>query len=225
MARCTQATAQAFTPRGFVIPLPCGKWNCPGCAHTLATEWAIRARLGVGEGKAHFWTLTMPGKVRTTQYAYEILPDCWDKFRRVMQVLRDDWSYIAFVEGQPNRFDMPHFHMLSLEKCPFRLKDLAVACGFGQQADDELVRDKQAARYVSKYLTKQSPTTPKGFHRVRCSQDWPKLPPLNRQPLIVKSKGELWFDYFMRVSDTCSLSISEVIDRWNDATGMTFDEF
>lgn len=223
MARCTNATTSCFTHRGFVIPLPCGRWTCPGCARTLATEWAIRVRLGIVEQHAYFWTLTMPGKVRTAEYGFEILPDMFNKFRKVIQILRHDWSYVAFVEGQPERHDMPHFHLISLEKCPFRLKDLAVACGFGQQAKDEIVTDKKAARYLAKYVTKQSPVTPKGFHRVRCSEDWPELPPLLRPPLIIKKRGEFWLDYFMRVAEDTGLGITQVIDRWSDGTGMGFD--
>lgn len=175
------------------------------------------------EQHAYFWTMTMPGKVRTAEYGFEILPDMWGKFREIMRILRKDWSYVAFVEGQPHRYDMPHFHMISLEKCPFRLKDLAVACGFGHQATDEVVTDKKAAHYIAKYVTKQSPVTPKGFHRVRCSEDWPELPPLMRPPLIIKKRGEFWLDYFTRVSDETNLSIGQVIDRWQDATGQVFD--
>lgn len=221
---CSNSTAYAFTHRGVVIPLPCGKWSCPECARTLAKEWAIRVKIGIGEEVAFFWTLTMSGKVRTPQYAFEILPSLWDGFRKKVQRAHDNWQYVAFVEGQPKRSNMPHFHVISLEKAPLRLKDLAVSCGFGHQAYDEKVKDKRAAHYVAKYLTKQSPVTPKRFHRVRCSEDWPKLPDIDTPPLLIKKRGEFWLDFFMRVSDMTNLSISEVIDRWCDSSGMSFDE-
>lgn len=220
---CSHSSANAFTHRGVVIPLPCGKWSCPECARTLAKEWAIRVKLGIGEDVAYFWTLTMSGKVRTPAYAFEILPSLWDVFRKRMQRTRGKWSYVAFIEGQPKRSNMPHFHIISMEKAPMRLKDLAVLCGFGYQAWDEKVKDKRAAHYTAKYLTKQSPVTPEGFKRVRHSQDWPKLPDIDILPLLIKKRGEFWLDYFMRVSDTCNLSITEVIDRWCDSTGMSFD--
>src|ERR1044071_6665947 len=58
-----------------------------------------------------------------------------------------------------------------------RLQKATVSAGLGEQYDYSVVRDEAAvARYVGKYLFKQSLLTvwPKGWKRVRYSQNWPK---------------------------------------------------
>lgn len=55
--------------------------------------------------------------------------------------------------------------------------DACISSGLGQQYDLTLVRKPEAvSRYVGKYFFKQSLLTswPKGWHRVRYSQNWPK---------------------------------------------------
>jgi len=115
---------------------------------------------------------------------------------------------------------MPHLHLLCFHEPPKRLKDIAVHCGFGYQAYVEVVRDKRAARYTSKYLTKQSPVTPVKFRRIRTSRDWPPLPPYDKEPYIVKSRNEHWLHFFLRAESVSGVDLQLLIDRWCDATGM-----
>ena len=218
---CSHSTAWCFTAQGRVIPLPCGRWGCPECARTLAFQWAKRARIGVEDRLAYMWTLTQPSRVKSLAYSFEILPGQWDNLRKYCQRAWKTWSYLAVVEGQPHRYDMPHFHLLCFYLPEARLKDIAVHCGFGYEAKVEPVRDKKAGRYVAKYLTKQSPAVPRNFRRVRTSRDWPPLPPFERQAYIVKSRGEHWLDFFMRAETVSGVDLQQLIDRWADSTGMS----
>lgn len=217
---CSRSTAWCFTDQGRVIPLPCGRWACPECSRTLAFQWAKRAKIGVDDRIAYFWTLTQPASVKLPKFAFRILPAQWDNLRKYCQRAFGKWSYFAVVEGQPHRGDMPHFHLLCFEEPPKRLKDIAVHCGFGYQAYVEPVVDKKAARYVSKYLTKQSPVTPAKFRRVRTSRDWPPLPPYEKSPYIVKSRLEHWLEFFIRAEQATGVDLQLLLDRWCDATGM-----
>jgi hypothetical protein len=169
---------------------------------------------------AYMWTFTQPGKVRSLSFAYKILPSQWNNIRQKCQRAWGKWSYLAVVEGQPKRGEMPHFHVLTYREMPARPHDFAVSCGFGFEADQEAIRDKKAGRYVAKYLTKQSAVVPKGFRRARTSRDWPKLPEYGKEPYIVKSRLEHWDRFFARVETTTGVDIQLLIDRWNDATGM-----
>ena len=105
--RCSQSSATCFTSKGVCVPLPCGRWQCPECAKSLALQWAMRVRLGTDNRLSWFWTLTMSGKIQTPERAYELLPKLWDSLRKKMQRSSDEWTYVAFVEGQPKRRHMP----------------------------------------------------------------------------------------------------------------------
>lgn len=150
--------------------------------------------------------------------AYEDIPRMYSSLRKFMQRQFEGWTYLAFVEGQPKRAGMPHFHIISLAKAPYRLKDLAVRFGFGYQAKEVLIDSPKAATYVSKYASKGDKNIPKGFRRVRCSQDWAKLPPRSRAPYIVQAREETIDAYFVRVSESTHLFLDEVVEKW-----MSFD--
>lgn len=71
-----------------------------------------------------------------------------------------------------------------------------VDCGLGRQYDLSRVESVEAgSRYVSKYLFKEtifSDRWPKGWRRVRYSQNWPKLPDVKGEAMILLSK----FDWY-----------------------------
>src|SRR3972149_12227757 len=117
---CSNSTVHCFTHEGKCIPLPCGQWSCPECRRILAFQWSLRARLGVGETIAYMWTFTQPSKVHSLRFAYEILPSQWKNVRQKCQRAWGTWLYLAVVEGQPHRYEMPHFHVLSFNEMPQR---------------------------------------------------------------------------------------------------------
>lgn len=109
---------------------------------------------------------------------------------------------------------MPHFHIISTVKAPKRLKDIAVWSGFGYQAKEKLVTSGEAAWYVAKYASKQSEETPRGFRRVRASQNWTKLPVKDGSSLIVRAKGEVLADYLWRVSELTNVPYNDILVAW-----------
>lgn len=214
----------AFKPDGTVVIVFCGKWSCKRCSKVNANLWAWRVRLYIGEkgSEAYFWTFTLGSKYRTRKSGYEALPKLWDTLRKELQRKFGKWEYCAFVEGQPRRGNMPHFHVISLVKSPVRIKDLAVHVGFGHQAKEEYVSDKKAGFYVAKYASKSDAQMPTGFRRVRTSRGWPKLPPYHGQRFIVKSKIESLADYLLRVSEISGVDPEILNYRWTNS--FTFDD-
>lgn len=213
--RCPQF--YAFNSDAHLIAVRCGSWYCPKCMKTNALHWSWRVRLHVGAaGKpAYFWTLTMRRKYKTAAQAYAALPGLWDRFRKYIKRLHPGkWEYVAFVEGQPQRVDMPHFHIISLIKSPKRLKDIAVWSGFGYQAYEKRVTSDKAAWYVAKYASKQSPTCPRGFRRVRASTGWTKLPEKDGATLIVQAKSESLQSYLERVATETNVPLDDVLQTW-----------
>jgi len=113
-----------MTKEGAAKPVFCGQWTCKRCAKLLARKWAKRVKMHIELEKAEiqhgeiklfmFITLTLPGKVRTPERGFELLPKLWDRLRTIMKrKLGKGWQYVAFVEGQPERSHMPHFHIIS----------------------------------------------------------------------------------------------------------------
>lgn len=208
----------AFDNEGNLHGIQCGQWSCPTCAKHLARMWAWRCRIHVEahDNQAWFWTLTLRGKCKTAEQGYAILPSLWDNLRKRVQRRVKTWSYCAFVEGQPKRGHMPHFHVISMVQSPKRLKDLAMECGFGYQAVEKTITSAKAANYCAKYASKTNPATPKGFRRVRASRDWAKLPDYEGDPLLVKAGDELLSDYLLRVHWVSGVVIDDLLFVWRN---------
>jgi hypothetical protein len=191
---------------------------CPRCSKVKARLWAWRVRITVNDSDQawYFWTLTMRRKYRTPESAYQALPRLWDTLRKAIQRREKKFSYIAFVEGQPKRGNMPHFHVICNVKPWKRVKDIATYAGFGYQATADEVNGPKAASYVAKYATKQNPATPKGFRRVRTSQDIKPLPEYQGEGLIAPKSSEHTWEYILRVSNITGIDADELYETWND---------
>lgn len=217
----------AFTQAdGEAVPLMCGNWNCKYCARVLARHWANIARYGLEHipDNAYFWTLTMPGNMPTRARAFEVMPKQWDKLRNRLQYRVENWLYIAFVEGQPLRGYMPHFHILSAVKAYKRLKDLAVECGFGFQAKEMLIDSAGAEYYVTKYASKQGWDAPPNFRRVRASRNWPRPPKPELDVYLVRSHNETLYGYIERVARTTHRDLGDVYEDYQLTMGRPIDE-
>jgi hypothetical protein len=78
----------------------------------------------------------------------------------------------------------------------FRLEQACVECGLGRQYDISPVESVEAgSRYMAKYLFKETIFTtkwPKGWRRVRYSQNWPKLPEVKGEAFVLLQKTDWW---------------------------------
>jgi len=211
---------------GTAVSLRCGLWSCQYCQIINARIWASRTKLQFADG-GHFITLTQPGTVKSVKRAYQLLPKQWDTFRKTIQrECPDRWIYIAFVEGQPKRMYMPHFHIIcnrppmdrtGRQSLNTALVNMAVRSGFGYQAKYKAVVSGEAAAYVSKYASKDAPNMPKGFRRVRTSQGFPDLPLLPNAGLIFPKPSEKLTEYIMRVSDLSGIVADDLLDAYDRA--------
>jgi hypothetical protein len=124
---------------------------------------------------------------------------------------------------------MPHFHILTTGLPPTRknakgnvtkraLHDWAHSLGWGFQAELLIVSSSEAAAYVAKYASKQSPLTPKGFRRVRVSRDWPKLPNKGGAHWLTPARDEDVAHFIARVADATMLDPAELWLKWADLT-------
>lgn len=217
MALTTCPVTRGFDKRGMLLPVYCGSWQCPHCARVLARQWAWRCRLQMDDDPRvyYFWTCTLRGKYHTALSGFQALPRLWDNLRKAVSRSVGTWSYCAFVEGQPKRDFMPHFHIISSVKAPYRIKDFAWDRGFGYQATETRVDGPKAASYCAKYASKVSPHTPKGFRRVRASRDWAKMPDQEFFPLIVKSRRETVTEFILRAHELTGVPMDDLYERWD----------
>lgn len=225
------------TPDGHVFPVRCKRWACPICAPINALHAAIKTANGVyalaSSGvMVKFATITQPGNIKSPRLAYAILDNQWDKFRNRWQY----WArkagipntYAAFVEGQSRRSDMPHFHIIG-SALPKRwvVRDWATASGFGYQADVQKIQaNAGVAWYVSKYSTKGSDAEyiPRGFRRVRYSQDWPDMlfeVDLQEDTAIVRKQHESYASWLVRAVSAFQVEPSDVMLQVQNLMDMT----
>lgn len=219
---CEHST-RAFNELGEVIALACDRWDCGDCRKILSWRWAQTVRYGIAlwpTHKAYFWTLTLPPWVLSADTGYRVLPERWDNLRKTVQRAQGQFHYCAFVEAHPHRQLIPHFHIITLNKAPTRLKDMAVHCGFGYQAQEVEINAGMAVSYVAKYASKADMAIPKHFRRVRVSRSWPRLPepeyPLKVYPL---EKREALTAYLRRMSVTLGRPLDVLRSAWLDKSG------
>jgi len=213
-----------FNLQGEIKTISCGKWSCPMCAKKNARHWAIRAKKqidGDNRRKYFMWTLTLGSEFKTVRAGYEALPKLWHNMRQKLErhyrkVTGDKkwkFTYLAFVEGQQKRGGMPHFHIITPVEAPYRIKDYAVANGFGYQATQKPVESAGATNYVSKYCSKGDVNMPKNFRRCRPSSDWADID-YEGEELMVQAKKEDLTHYFLRVSDETGVGIDYLWAQW-----------
>ena len=157
---------------------PCKQWNCPYCGPMLAKEWAFVAWHGTrkfqNEGvKVVFATITSHEKL-TQKTSMDVWPSAWKKLRQ--RIVREYGPMQYFMVSEQHRSGVLHMHALVTAEMRLTwLKTAARGCGLGYMADVKPVDQSIAAAfYVSKYLGKFGLVWPKGWRRVRISQDWPR---------------------------------------------------
>lgn len=170
-----ERVALLFQPR-------CGLWSCPACGEINRRLWVARAYAGVaalaarGE-RVSFLTLTSHERL-SGGGSLAVWPSGWKKLRERASYAAGGFEYLAVPERhQDGRL---HVHALETSGLGSRWwKDNARACGLGYMAEERAVDGAAgAAWYVSKYLGKTlgAGAWPAGFHRVRVSRGWPRLP-------------------------------------------------
>lgn len=180
-----EKVAILFNPR-------CKMWSCDYCAEINKDAWihtAMRGTLVLAmEGqRIQFVTLTSRPYATPVTGLY-FLKQNWPKLNRTMRYhtnkwtkhLGLEWSY--FMVPEKHKTGVVHCHLLAATHYTTEKswKEFAFNAGFGWKVDAQgIVTPKKAANYVAKYLHKGqgSEDWPKGFRRVRKSQNWPVSEP------------------------------------------------
>jgi hypothetical protein len=227
-------TLVGFQKNGQACLIYCGQWSCDYCAKRLAKKWAIRVYMHIEAQPEElpvqwqFLTLTLGSGYKNAELAYSQLKKLWNRLRMAVTRSSGKWQYVAFVEGQPKRANMPHFHVIMSVEPPVQknkkgqitkhaLHNWGNSMGWGFQIDLKIVNSRKAAYYTAKYTAKGAGIVPRGFRRVRTSQGWYKKPVDPSKKLIVPAKTEDIGHFIARVSDETGLAPEEAYKRWSEA--------
>jgi hypothetical protein len=175
-----QMTAVLFRPR-------CKCWSCESCARVNADLWQMRAQVGAQQfieaGVEMVLVTVTAHEKHDIRRAVEVLPDQWNKLRNRWQRATSKPQYILIPEvGEKGHF---HLHLITngaLGTTWWKKKARRSGLGYMAEESERNISASKTGFYVGKYLAKQLHNNiwKRGFHRVRTSQNWPKLPVLAR---------------------------------------------
>lgn len=197
----------------------CKQWSCDYCAELNKDYWIWQATRGAiiitTEGREiQFVTLTSRG-YSTPHSSLHFFRQNWPKLNRRLKYhtnqytknLGLEWAY--FLVPEHHKSGVAHFHLFAatLYNTEKTWKQWAWETGFGWKVDVQpVITPLQASEYVAKYLHKGAGAEkwPKGFMRVRHSQNWPIT---HEKPL----DGWEWSNY--RNDDTVWMEKNALINQ------------
>jgi hypothetical protein len=160
---------------GEIAPFRCNSWDCYCCAHRMRCNLVEELDRLVGERPElrRLLTLTLdPETAPADQEAQH--RHLTERFNALRTELRDRWPGLSYVwireEGEAGN---PHLHLLVDRYMDQRtLSRLSSRVGLGEVVDIRRVNARNAARYLTKYLTKGAfHDLPDGARRYGSSQD------------------------------------------------------
>lgn len=216
--------------KAVIFKSNCDQWECEECAARKQSQWVARAILGCqkigSRGMASkFVTVTTAEWYKNSAEAIAAFPRAWNKLYCRLKRKNPQLMYLLTIEFGAKTGHM-HAHFLTDATQNKRwYKDNARACGMGYQSEVETIdNDGKAAAYVSKYIGKSISglSLPSRFRRVRCSQNWAALAPMevheqssNFDWLVCNTTTSLWASV-----EQCQQERRNMIDG---STGEYFD--
>lgn len=160
----------------------CKLWSCPACSEVNKRLWTVKVYHGamtlldLGE-TLYMITLTSHERL-SREGSVNVWPKAWKKLHSRAKYRQRTAQYVLIPER--HKSGKLHVHLISTWSMKQKWwKDNARECGLGYQNRVREVKEPAiAAWYVSKYVGKSiaDEEWPRGFRRVRVSQQWPKLP-------------------------------------------------
>lgn len=206
----------------------CNHWDCTTCGKMRASQEKKRIIYGAEvisrEHPLYFWTLTCRGRelsleeAEANYYAWTnvLLTNARTKSKREGVY----WSYMQVTERQQKTRQHPHSHLLTSflpsdavltrdslgHDCYisewFERANFSAHLG-SQHRISPIGSIHAVSRYISKYLSKQTMLDewPKGWKRVRYSQNWPDVPVEEPDFWMLLNSDFMW-DRLARLGET-----------------------
>jgi len=153
----------------------CNSWDCYCCAHRMRMNLVEELDRLIEERPElrRLLTLTLDPETAPADQEgqHHYLTDRFNALRTELNDRYDGLSYVWIREEGES--DNPHLHLLVDRYMPqSELSEIAARVGLGHVVDIRRVNARNAARYLTKYLTKGSMADlPKGIRRYGSSSD------------------------------------------------------
>lgn len=179
-------------PDMLVARARCKQWSCPHCAEVNRKQWRLRvfqAQEKLGSEWA-FVTLTAHSRATDGPSSLDNLQNGWKRLSARMRRKYGAFHYIRVYEmhadGRWHWHMLVNFHFDDIairkqkdgKEIPYSkwMKKAAQECGLGYYTHAENMRSVAgAAKYVTKYMSKNLEGLPPGIRRIQTSQGFPKL--------------------------------------------------
>jgi len=151
-----------------IVPLHCGRWDCPVCGERKRRYWLARLASGAPE---RFITITCrPQPNRTPDEAAHALKRNWSRFVDHWRRQRHTCEYAWCLQWHANGW--PHLHILQRGSyIPHKLLSTYMLKSMGSPIVDirRLHSVKQAVCYAGRYMLRTTPhDKPQANHQYRC---------------------------------------------------------
>ena len=213
--------------RAIVARANCDQWTCKECSARMASRWILRAGMGtralLGQGDTvDFVTITSHEKLKTFADTERVWRSAWSTLYAALK--RKKKALQFFTVPEKHKDGRMHVHSLwNANVSQTWLKNNARKRGLGYQAKVIHVTDaSRVASYVGKYVGKDlGADVPKGFRRVRTSQNWIDIPAPNNGLMgltweYVTSNGALEIIYLECQAKRITLVDYETGEIWDD---------
>jgi len=197
--------------RPAVFPMFCKRWECPDCGPRLAKK--ARRKLNAGSPTALLTLTSKYGSHATALAAFRALSTAINRlFKRLRRRYPKQAIEYALV-WETTQQNWPHVHILL--RSGFIPQAFIAECW--RQLTGSFIVDirkiqgqEDAARYVSKYLTKKL-CAPYRFKRYRSSLNYGSPPP------ALKLRDYLSIDYFEQWCASIETTLEELTEKggWN----------
>lgn len=135
------------------VPARCKSWSCPDCRSIKSKIVKDYIETNFRDEKTYMLSLTF-FHVGTALDAWLKLGKCWNLMRTYCVDKYGSFKYVRIVEPH-KKGGWPHVHIvLNKNIIDSDIIKKITSWGFGWQMDNSVIDATDAARYVSKYLTK-----------------------------------------------------------------------
>lgn len=185
----------------------CKSWRCSTCYDRQRRKLKRKImHIAIARNMVYFWTFTIDHKVCGMIDSYDYLSDCWNKFiyilrRKYPSIKRE---YIRVNEAHPNS-RYAHLHFLTNQWLSVKeMRKIWTSVGGGIQMKAKRITGvKGVAKYLGKYMTKETCMLPKGKRHYSISYNLRELLPKILSNSSIKLMLEICIDNKLYTREVC----------------------
>lgn len=182
----------------------CKSWRCSTCYDRQRRK--LKRKLiviALAVKFKYFWSFTIEHKVCDWFESYEYIFKCWNKFLILLRRRFPDIQFVRVNESHKDKY--AHLHFLTIRFLPVNLiRSMWVSVGGGVQMKVKRITGVEGmARYMGKYLTKDTAKLPKGKRHYSISKDLQELLPKAEKNPSIRLMIEVCIEGHLIIREVC----------------------